>query len=98
MTVVQDRGDSLIARGAFPCPSHLKIDVEGAECAVLDGLTRTLCTPDLRRVFCEAHPSLLRASGESLESLESRFTGTGLSRTGRSERGTEVHLTFERTG
>jgi hypothetical protein len=37
----------------------VKIDVEGYECAVLRGLSRTLAAPQCEIVCCEIHPHLL---------------------------------------
>lgn len=52
------RGDEYLERNDIPKPSILKIDVEGGEYGVLDGLRSTLrqgeCT-----VFCEVHPEKL---------------------------------------
>lgn len=49
-------GDSLVEDDYIPRPSVVKIDVEGAEADVLDGLSKTLEDPACRLVYCEIHP------------------------------------------
>ncbi|MFP4217729.1 MAG: FkbM family methyltransferase, partial [Salinarchaeum sp.] len=53
-------GDSLFSAGEIPRPSIVKIDVEGAEVDVLEGLSVTLSTPACRLVYCEVHPEALK--------------------------------------
>jgi FkbM family methyltransferase len=48
-------GDQLIDDGEIPPPNVVKIDVEGAEPLVIDGLERALSAPSCRVVFCEVH-------------------------------------------
>lgn len=48
--------DDLVASGEVPVPTVVKIDVEGAEPLVLEGMEETLEDDDLRVVFCEVHP------------------------------------------
>jgi hypothetical protein len=48
----------------FGAPTHLKIDVEGAERAVLAGAAETLSRPDAPIVFLELHNDILRGRGE----------------------------------
>jgi len=55
LTVNSVPGDSLVASGRCPQPSVLKIDVEGAEPLVIDGLTQTLQDPTCRVIYCEVH-------------------------------------------
>ena len=68
--------DSLVSRGELPPPTHMKIDVEGAEVGVLCGATATLAAhrptlflashgKDLHRQCCD----LLRAQGYHLEPI-----------------------------
>jgi FkbM family methyltransferase len=52
-TVLKQPLDRLIADYGLPQPEFLKIDVDGAEAAVLRGAGRTLADPALRTVFIE---------------------------------------------
>lgn len=47
--------DQLIADDEIPAPNVLKIDVEGAESLVLEGLEKGLSAPSCRTVYCEVH-------------------------------------------
>lgn len=73
LTVSTIQGDALVASG-YPTPDVAKIDVEGAECSVLDGMERTLERIDV--VFVETHPGVdgvadrLRAAGLTVESVD----------------------------
>jgi FkbM family methyltransferase len=55
--------DQIIAQFGFPAPNILKIDVDGAEAAVLRGAAKTLDDPALSVVFIEL--SKLSATDES---------------------------------
>jgi hypothetical protein len=44
---------------ALPTPNVIKIDVEGYELEVIEGLPRVLSSKELRSVFVEVHFSLL---------------------------------------
>lgn len=55
MDVPTTTGDNLIADGEIPPPNVVKIDVEGAEPLVVEGLSDALSTPDCRVVYCEVH-------------------------------------------
>lgn len=48
-------GDNLIRNGEIPEPDVMKIDVEGAESLVIDGLETTLSSSNCRLVYCEVH-------------------------------------------
>jgi FkbM family methyltransferase len=66
--------DELAARNQMS-PTHLKIDVEGAEHAVLRGAMKTLSRSAAPTVFLELHNALIRRRGEDpgqvVRSLES---------------------------
>lgn len=49
-------GDDMVAYGEIPPATVVKIDVEGLELAVVNGLRETLERPACRLVFCELHP------------------------------------------
>jgi FkbM family methyltransferase len=55
--VVAFRLDELVERFALPAPTHLKLDVDGAELAMLRGAPRTLDDPTLRTVLVEVTES-----------------------------------------
>ncbi len=55
IVVEQRAGDGLVARGEIPPPTVLKIDVEGAEGLVLEGLSRSIADERCRLVYCELH-------------------------------------------
>ncbi|MEM7583026.1 MAG: FkbM family methyltransferase [Acidobacteriota bacterium] len=56
-------GDKLLEQGRVPAPNVLKIDTEGYECEVLDGLRDTLASPECRFVLVEVHFSVLNERG-----------------------------------
>lgn len=56
ITVKTRKGDSLVTNGEA-VPSVIKIDVEGAEGNVLEGLSDVLSHPACRVVYCEIHAS-----------------------------------------
>jgi FkbM family methyltransferase len=60
------QGDTLIGNG-YPAPNVLKIDVEGFEGEVLNGLSRALSGPSLRSIFLEMHFSQLADRGLEAE-------------------------------
>jgi FkbM family methyltransferase len=57
------RGDDLRAQQSISQPTVVKIDVEGAELDVLDGLDETLRSDACRVVYVEVHSEILRANG-----------------------------------
>lgn len=71
------RGDALIERGEVPAPTVLKIDVEGAEGLVLDGLADYLADRGPRAVFCEVHPDLVDAYGTGQRAVRDRLERCG---------------------
>jgi FkbM family methyltransferase len=61
------RLDDLIAQLSLPRPNHLKIDVDGAEVAVLEGAAATLTDPALRSIMIEV---LLMQTDDVMRLLE----------------------------
>lgn len=95
-TVKQIKGDDLVCH-SLPIPSVVKIDVEGAEPRVINGLEETLSKPECRVVFCEVHlprenrPSI-RDHGYELEDVFETIEECGFSITTKEKRGDEIHL------
>jgi hypothetical protein len=67
---VVEKGDRLVAEEHLPLPRAVKIDVEGNEYAVIQGLRHTLAQPVCKMVCCEIHPHLLPASVHAESILE----------------------------
>jgi FkbM family methyltransferase len=90
------RGDELRARAGIPAPSVVKIDVEGAELDVLEGLSKTLSAERCRLVYVEVHPAVLEARGNSQQDVESRLRELGFDISTVHSRDTEAFLKAER--
>lgn len=45
--------DDLVEKFKFPCPNHIKIDVDGFESKVIQGLDKTAKNENLRSIFIE---------------------------------------------
>ena len=76
--------DDLVALLGLPTPTHIKLDVDGGELAVLEGATSTLSSPALRSMLVEvAMPAsddvigVLKRHGFLLESKEIHKTKAG---------------------
>ena len=63
ITMRASRGDSLVQVGGIPAPHFIKIDVEGHELSVINGLTRVLERRECHGVLVEVHFSLLDQAG-----------------------------------
>ena len=63
-------GDLYIERSSCPVPNILKIDVEGAEYQVLQGLSDTLQKEQCRAVFMEVHRSKLSVFETTVGEIE----------------------------
>jgi FkbM family methyltransferase len=88
LAIRSERADSLRESGEIPAPDVVKIDVEGAEQRVLEGMASTLASDPPRTIYCEIHRErvqsydgdaeeirhLLRSHGYDLEVLEDRDT------------------------
>jgi len=84
VTVPTVDGDTLVKEGLIPPPDVVKIDVEGAEPLVVDGLKQTLSDERCRLVHCEVHrPKASREStqthGVSESEMVARFEELGFS-------------------
>lgn len=76
-TVQTYAGDELIEAGDMPQPSVAKLDVQGAEYQVLQGLEEALTDSAFRTIYCEVHPEQIEKIGGSAEALESLLTDHG---------------------
>ena len=90
------RGDDLVDRQRLQPPNAIKIDVEGAEYDVCEGLRGLIETTPPRVIFLEVHPTLLGNFGRSVEDLRSLLTGFGYQIADGGARGTEYHWTATR--
>ncbi|WP_331235377.1 FkbM family methyltransferase [Natronorarus salvus] len=103
-TVVEQRaGDALVAAGEIPPPTVLKIDVEGAESLVIDGLSGSLADDRCRLVYCELHrESDRRPSAEDCGStpaeVTSRLRSLGFETEVLCDRSAELLVKAERLG
>lgn len=76
--------DGLISDGKIQPPNVVKIDVEGAEPLVVDGMEKTLSREDCHTVFVEIHPprdtnekSSIKKFNSSIEKMEQKFKNLG---------------------
>lgn len=72
-------GDQFIKNQSLPVPNVLKIDVEGMEYDVLQGLSETLKNPECRLVFCEIHFAVFRKMGatDTLDKIKQLLKESG---------------------
>ncbi|WP_435065590.1 FkbM family methyltransferase [Halobaculum sp. EA56] len=77
VTVETRRGDEFVTEQGLPRPTVLKIDVEGAESAVLDGLDSTLSDSRCRAVYCETHADRLASQGSSVTAVRDALASHG---------------------
>lgn len=88
-------GDLLVERGVVPAPDAIKIDVEGAELAVLRGLDEVL-TGHCRLVYCEIHPTLLGSFDAGPEAVTNYLEERGFDVTRIFDRGAEYFVRAEK--
>ena len=84
------RGDTFRQSQNLPAPTIVKIDVEGYEGAVLEGLRDSLSRPECRLVCCEIHPALL-PHGVTKEALVATLRSFGFSDVRLFPHNTEFH-------
>lgn len=87
------RGDSLVHE--LPAPDMIKIDVEGAELAVLRGLEETLMS--CSRVYCETHASKLRSRDHTVDDVHELLASKGFTVEVIENRGDEQFIRAVRT-
>jgi FkbM family methyltransferase len=88
------RGDTFLADEDLPVPQAIKIDVEGFEFAVLQGLSGTLANSRCRLVCLEIHPQLLPA-GVTPEAILELLRSSGFE-LHVEKRDTELHVMASR--
>jgi len=76
ISVLTKRGDELIESGEFPAPTVLKIDVEGAEADVLNGL-ETALVYSAQTVYVEVHEDLLPKFNSEADEITSLLENAG---------------------
>jgi FkbM family methyltransferase len=86
-TVETRRADGLVASGTVPQPTVIKIDVEGAEEAVINGMHDVLDAPACRLVYCEVH-----APPDDPTDVAASLDKLGFEVTRIDERSSEYHL------
>jgi len=91
-----NRGDALIDGRDLPEPTVVKIDIEGAEFAALEGL-RTTLRKSCRLVFCEIHPRKLRDFGAAEKDIHELLQSHGFETEVIHRRGEEYFVKAERT-
>ncbi|MFB6345378.1 MAG: FkbM family methyltransferase [bacterium] len=97
------RGDELVSRDDIPEPDVVKIDVEGSEPLVLEGLKQTLSELTCRLVYCEIHlpkedgsrPSV-KDYDSSTEDLKSQLQKLGYDLEKTVRRNQELHVKARR--
>jgi len=90
-----NRGDSLIDCCDLLEPTIIKIDVEGAEFAALEGLRSTL-RQSCRLVFCEIHPEKLLNFGSDEEDIRQLLQSYGFETEVLHRRGEEYFIKAKR--
>ena len=85
------KADELVANGKTRAPNVVKIDVEGAEGLVLDGMKNLISNDKCRFLFMEVHPKDLSAFGHTVEDIDERIKKAGFNISEKIERGTEYH-------
>lgn len=93
------RGDDLVEAGTLPAPDVVKIDVEGAEPLVIDGLAETL-REEVRTVFLELHAATAEGCRRrsvadydtTPDAVKERLRELGFSLSVLERRGSDTHL------
>jgi FkbM family methyltransferase len=86
------RGDTLVSESRARAPQVVKIDVEGAEMLVLQGLQKTLAESDCRFLCIELHHHDLPKFGAQPDDVLDFLRTSGFGVEQLFQRGTESHL------
>lgn len=90
-------GDELLTSGRIPQPNIVKIDVEGAEGAVINGMESLLRSSDCRSVYCEVHLGHASPEAEAYqEEIESNLSAAGFNTKTILDRGLEIQIVGRR--
>jgi len=85
-------GDRLIKENNLPIPNIVKIDVEGFEYNVIEGMRNTLGSPECRMVCCEIHTQML-PNGINAKKIIDLLKSLGFNKIENYDRGTtEFHI------
>ena len=87
------RGDDFLLDKGIPGPNVVKIDVEGAELAVLQGLEKSLQCSRCRFVLCEVHPGFMNEPHREVQKLLEKY---GFLCQTSEQRRTEYHILAKR--
>lgn len=90
------KGDRFIKAENLPIPKMVKIDVEGYEYNVIEGLCHTLAQPTCELVCCEVHPTLLPA-GVNPDAISVLLKSLGFDRVDTYPRDSEYHIVAYKT-
>jgi len=85
-------GDQLVSNGRIPCPSVVKVDVEGAEVSVLSGLRQSIALDRCRIVYVEVHSEKLRNYGHRPQDVTDILQSSGFCVETIHSRGSEYFL------
>jgi FkbM family methyltransferase len=88
------RGDDFLLEKGIPGPNIVKIDVEGAELAVLRGLEKSLRYSGCRFILCEVHPALMKDAHGEVQKLLKKY---GFHCQTSEQRRNEYHILAKRT-
>ena len=84
-------GDILVRDKNLPLPNIVKIDVEGYEFYVIQGLQMTLSSETCQMVCCEIHPTML-PSGITADNVIDLLRSYGFNRIESQQRGETFHV------
>ena len=93
--VTTAEADRLVEQNIVPHPSVVKIDVEGSELRVLEGMRTIL--QDINYLYLEIHPSKITDYGGNVHEIEEILSDSGLKHKKIYERGSEYFLRAQRS-